>query len=121
MTRQKRRKNAIFGTLTEDADTNLKAQEKRKWIFVGNVNKECDAETIKSHIRKFVDKKDVVCEKMVTYFDTNCFKIGVKAEDYELIRKPECRPNGIKLSRFHFKGTPKKENFHIQPGSNEKS
>ena len=87
------------------------------WIFIGNVSKDCNKETIESHLTHITNKKDFTCEKIETYYDSNCYKIGVYKEYYDAILKPECWPMGIKLDKFIFKrrlgNENEKQNFHL--------
>ena len=101
VSKRRKKQSPLIGTLNEQ--TTLKAEESKMWIFIGNVNKECNEDVIKGRIMKITNQSDVICEKIKTHFNTNCYKVGVKKDNYEAIMKPECWPIGIKLLRFYFK------------------
>jgi len=110
-------KPLIIGTSTDNYK--LKATEKKKWLFIGKVHKANNLDDLKEHIKNLLNNNDFECARMNTKYDTNCFKLGVKEEDYEKIIDSKNWPQNIKISRFIFqnKNSSVNQNFQENPNS----
>lgn len=81
----------------------LKSTNRRAWIYVGKVDKNCDEDRLLEFLRaKFVGRSFSVEKISKEEHGSNAFKVGFNFELLEEITTESFWPNGIIIRRFRF-------------------
>ena len=97
----RRKRNEIVGT-SQNIETGIRAAERRRWLFIGNLDETITETDMKNHISKIVEHNDFECSKLSTRYKTNCYKVAIKAADVEPMTDPQNWAEGIKIGRYIF-------------------
>ncbi|KAJ4445021.1 hypothetical protein ANN_06820 [Periplaneta americana] len=72
----------------------LRAAEKRAWLYVGRLRPETTGETIKRFLKREI-KDYVTCEELTTKYDTKSFKVGIPFHKLEETKTEGFWPEGM--------------------------
>lgn len=97
------RNTGIQGTRPFDTACNLRAADRKAWLFIGRLHPTTDAETLTFHLKDAGIQGEIECEQIETRGRTKAFKIGIPFEDRERATTPEIWPEGILVRRFSFR------------------
>lgn len=75
------------------------------WLNIDKTAPTVDTNIISSYIAKKLDisGKDLIIEQLKTLGTNQSFKVGIKAEYYDIVNSCDFWPKGITFRRFNFK------------------
>jgi hypothetical protein len=98
--RQRRRdtRDAVIGTNNSAGE--IRAAEKRAWLYVGKLEKSTMAENVIAYMSKRGIQGNIECDELKTLGDKKAFKVGLPYASLNTVSKPEFWSTGILMRRF---------------------
>jgi len=95
--RRRQRQQVIIGT---SRDSEIKAEKKKAWIYLGRMSQETTAERVKNFLNRKGIKEEVLVEELRTMGPGKAFKLGFPFEHLQLTENLEFWPQGAIIRPF---------------------
>ena len=96
---RKQRQQVIIGT---SRDSEIKAEKKKAWIYLGRMDRETTVERVKNFLNMKGIKEEIVVEELRTMGPCKAFKLGFPFEHLQLTENSEFWPQGAIIRPFRF-------------------
>ena len=103
---RKTRPPKVIGTGCK-IESNLKAAERKAWIFIRKTNKDTTETVIKNHIAAIVKHNDFTVQIKESKYNNKNFIVSIPINDMDAINNPQNWPQGISLEKYIFRRAPR--------------
>ena len=101
------RKHKVIGEGCE-LEANLKAAERKAWVFVRRLSKETTEEMIKTHVEAIIKHNNISVEIKESKYNNKNFVVGIPLKDIDVINNPKNWPVGVSVEKYIFRWAPTK-------------